>query len=236
MIIDSINVPVIESWRKAMDMKSIGFTLIEFDSVNSRYCRTLPVNKNIFSIGFEAHPYVDDVVRYCGFLAAIELSAVDIILRPLIIKYIDSQLDNSRPGATLTYEPNMPGHSSIWKNLHPYYEDNFYKNETLVTIFAEEVSRQVGLYLEPFWSQYADIQYINDEIINKIPHIELHQYLGGMTPEKKLIIMKLCSNPNFDVYKNWLLKVTEIVFSENPDFWANSRALRLELSDILDKV
>jgi hypothetical protein len=59
----------------------------------------------------------------------------------------------------------------------------------------------------PFFDKVTSIQVVNDEIINKIPHMELGQYIPGKMPLKKQIIMKLCENPQYNDYIGWLEKI-----------------------------
>jgi hypothetical protein len=59
----------------------------------------------------------------------------------------------------------------------------------------------------PFFDHANSLQLVNDEIIDKVPQIELGKYIPGWyNIYKKQIIMKLCNNPNYNEYVDWLDK------------------------------
>ena len=88
-------------------------------------------------------------------------------------------------------------------------------------IFKKKVSSLLLEYIEkvyePLWEKYSSLHFINDEIINKIPQMELPDYLSGHMSLRKLIIMKLCSNPNYENYRDWLMKLRLESFNKDPE-------------------
>lgn len=66
----------------------------------------------------------------------------------------------------------------------------------LVPVWKKDIEDKVL----PFFDQWSDLKKINDEIIEKIPEPELPNYITGETGLKRMIIMKLCNNPNYQQY------------------------------------
>jgi hypothetical protein len=90
-------------------------------------------------------------------------------------------------------------------------------------------------YLFPFFIQIDSIQTINDEIINKIPHMEVSNYIDGANaPWIKLIIMKLCNNPGYGEYTNWLEETFERLLPTNPSMYEPKFQIFRELKELLD--
>jgi hypothetical protein len=74
---------------------------------------------------------------------------------------------------------------------------------------------------------------INDEIINKIPHMEVSNYISD-APWIKLIIMKLCNNPGYGEYTNWLEETFERLLPTNPSMYEPMFQIFRELKELLD--
>ena len=78
-------------------------------------------------------------------------------------------------------------------------------NHNNIPVIASLVNEYLSLCYEPFWEQYSDLQVVNDEIINKIENNKMTEYIpGSLMTWKKLAIMKVCKNPNYQVYVEWL--------------------------------
>jgi hypothetical protein len=98
------------------------------------------------------------------------------------------------------------------------------KNGELI-IKKNEIVNEVEKIIEfladsafPFFSRVSSLQVVNDEIIDKVPQMELGKYVPGQYMNlKKLIIMKLCNNPNYDQFKNWLSNIYQPMIKENPE-------------------
>lgn len=73
---------------------------------------------------------------------------------------------------------------------------------------VQQVADMVYEYLtevyKPFWEKYSSLQVVNDEIINKIDQMQLSDYIPFDMSRKKMIIMKLCNNPEYDNYIAWI--------------------------------
>jgi hypothetical protein len=76
--------------------------------------------------------------------------------------------------------------------------------------FYNQIQLVYDKYLQPFIDMYPDLQTVNDEIINKIPQMEVGSIIPGAMPFKKQIIMKICNNENYIEYVNWLNDIYQI--------------------------
>jgi hypothetical protein len=87
----------------------------------------------------------------------------------------------------------------------------------------------------PFFEKASNLQVVNDEIIDKIPHMELHKYIPGQYMNmKKLIIMKLCDNPNYDEFKQWLLETYQKMVEKDAARYSEKLELVKKLVAYLD--
>ena len=67
------------------------------------------------------------------------------------------------------------------------------------------IHQYLTLFYEPFWEKYSVLQTVNDEIIDKIENSKMTEYIpGSLMTWKKLAIMKVCNNPNYQSYVAWL--------------------------------
>jgi hypothetical protein len=114
--------------------------------------------------------------------------------------------------------------------------------ETRLT--GPEVIEQVALliweYIEgallPLWDRYTDLHFIHREIVQKVPQMKLADYIGGYMPLKKLIIMKLCADPDYPEYTQWLRASYERGVVEKPDYYEKRYQAYLTLEDRLAKL
>lgn len=75
----------------------------------------------------------------------------------------------------------------------------------LVPVWKKDIEEKVL----PFFDQWSDLKKINDDIIDKLPTPEIPNYIPGETSFKRMIIMKLCNNPN---YNNYIFKRENTLF------------------------
>jgi len=82
-----------------------------------------------------------------------------------------------------------------------FQEGNF---NSLMKLIIENIKT----YHLPFFDRVSSLQVVNDEIIDKVPQMELGNYIPSQYMNlKKLIIMKLCNNLKYDEFKKWLHEV-----------------------------
>jgi len=88
------------------------------------------------------------------------------------------------------------------RDITIHNEDDFLK---LSPLWKKDIEEKVL----PFFDQWSELKKINDEIIDKLPAPEIPNYIPGETSFKRMIIMKLCNNPN---YNNYIIKRENTLF------------------------
>ena len=104
---------------------------------------------------------------------------------------------------------NFPGYDvQNFESIFDLPEKNIEKpNGEIDYQTLQEVTETIFVYIQsvlPFFDMVSSLQVVNDEIINKIPQMELSDYIPGEMHLKKLIIMKLCKNSGYYEYVKWL--------------------------------
>jgi len=92
--------------------------------------------------------------------------------------------------------------------IQNFIEDGVFYKERLIETSAirKEIIERYAL---PFFEQYTTLQQVNDNLINTIPQMKLGRIIPGKMSLKKLIIMSLCNNPNYDEYKSWYFNIVK---------------------------
>jgi len=72
--------------------------------------------------------------------------------------------------------------------------------DEIATRILEYINYIYGDYMQ----KYSVLQTVNDELIDKVDQMQLSEYIPYQMPLKKMIIMKLCNNPKYEEYVNWL--------------------------------
>jgi len=72
--------------------------------------------------------------------------------------------------------------------------------DEIATRILEYINYIYGDYMQ----KYSVLQTVNDELIDKVDQMQLSEYIPYQMPLKTMIIMKLCNNPKYEEYVNWL--------------------------------
>jgi len=166
-----------------------------------------------------------DFLRGCG--GWLYLSKVEDLLQPLLIKY--NFLNSFELDERTLIRPIIHNEQSV-KILNQAQETQLNTEEDI-----EKVAGMMWQYIEavfiPFWEKYSDLQVVNDEIIDRIPDNQITDYLPSYASFKKMIIMKLCKNTNYEEYKSWLYNGLKKRYEEGRN--ENYYLLLLDLIEIL---
>lgn len=136
--------------------------------------------------------------RFQGVGFWITCNEIENLLREFYSKF---QLEPDRIRPMTISSSKLLSNNSIF----PAEVDLLFDSYDNIEKVALTVKSRIIENFKPLWEKYADLQVINDEIIDKTPQMELHKYVIGDLPLKKLIIMKMCKNQNYTEYKNWLI-------------------------------
>ncbi|MCR4030173.1 MULTISPECIES: hypothetical protein [Flavobacterium] len=191
-------------------------------------------SNNFLSIGYVVK-YTGEVYRG-GFNCYTSIRIVENLLNSLIVKHINSLADFSiKFSATIDFNKyTVSNFETIWDSFRQFDGYDLSTNKEMLDKLCEHYKEVIERYFIPFWEKYSNIQYINDEIINKVPEEDLNNYISDMGNFKKLIIMKLCSNPEYNNYKDYLKTVVENALKEDKNKYKPFADLFEELTEILE--
>lgn len=139
--------------------------------------------------------------KFFGLLCWIENISVESIMNDLLIQ-LDFKSDyrpqtlSSGPFISQTIKNGYKKHLDV-QEVDLTTEDQIQNTALKIWDVIQD------LYM-PFFEKYTNLQTINDEIINRVTHLETAEYINLYMPFKKMIIMKLCKNPDYGDYSNWL--------------------------------
>jgi RAB protein geranylgeranyltransferase component A len=174
---------------------------------------------------------------------------------PLVNKILEKTILSLKPGNRIYFflsnfqdkDNIISGEAITIKNYKIQNDGNFlsdvlsvkilnngsYIDDNLV-VLTKMISNHIDSYILPFFNQIKDLQQMNDEIINKIPQNEIGKYLNGMLMcYKKQIIMKLCNNPNYEKYTNWLLELNKDDYENGKERFDGEYEFHMTLIDYL---
>lgn len=163
--------------------------------------------KHVFYVGLGHITYPYEQIVHGGFHCWTEVTILENLLLDLVIKH---GLHREQLFPTIWFnEFTNKNFNEIWDSFRQFRDYDLSTNKEKLDVLCQHYKETITHHFIPFWEKYSSIQYINDEIINKVPENKLNSFLPGMTKFKKLIIMKLGSNPNYDEYKKYVTIVVE---------------------------
>ena len=89
------------------------------------------------------------------------------------------------------------------------------KTEEDVIAVLYQLNDYIENVAEPFFEKWSDLRVLND-FIETIPQNKVGRYISN-GPFSKAIIYKLCNNPKFDEYFNWLYDYIVTKYEANKD-------------------
>ena len=203
-----------EKIKKIIDKISIeGFKNLSYDD-NNYVCHLMDMNdcKKWFKISLE----INNLKEYTYIIIRFKINFIPV-----------TQILNKVMG--FEYRPEYP---YLWENadtltigqelflkineedIRPVLKHTMTDKD--VSAFYNQIQFIYDEYLLPFISKYQDLQSVNDEIINKLPQMELGSIIPGLMHFKKQIIMKICNNENYRDYLEWLKGIYQMELA-NPN-------------------
>jgi hypothetical protein len=178
---------------KCLGIEDIGFELIESDDDTSYtfkkssnkitfFLNVIIISNKLYGMGtWLVHDEVEELISKC---------------------FLKHNIPNQgNYPMTITFNNLFPTSSQEYREL-----DNIpFIDEEIISYIGMVAKIQIIENFTPLWEKYSDLQIINDELIDKIPQMQLAKYISGEMPLKKLIIMRMCKNQNYTEYKNWLM-------------------------------
>ncbi|AWK05285.1 hypothetical protein HYN56_13990 [Flavobacterium crocinum] len=191
--------------------------------------------KHEIFVGLGELTYPDHKIVNGGFHCWVGVNFVENLLMELISKH-DLHLNQLHPTIWFN-EFTIPNFSPIWDSFKQFKDYDLATNKEILDKLCDHYKEIINQHFIPFWGKYSNIQYINDEIINKVDQMKLGDYFGvGDLHFKKLIIMRICKNQNYESYKEWLLNTyaKEEKEMKNSKEWNSEYNLFKELIEILE--
>jgi hypothetical protein len=165
--------------------------------------RTLGFSRRLF-VGLGVISYPKSMIVSGGYQCWLEVSEVEEILHNLKIKH---NIHYQELNPTIRFDTYTDSKcDEVWNSFKKYRDIDLATNPEVLDALCDHYIEVIGKHFIPFWEKYSNLQYINDEIIDKVPDNQIHHYLSGMTPFKKLIIMRICNNKDYEIFKEEILE------------------------------
>lgn len=188
--------------------------------------------KHVLYIGLGHLNYPHEQVVNGGFQCWTEVTFAEDLLIKLLSKH---NLHVKQLFPTIWFNKfTVSNFKTVWDSFRQFDEYDLSTNKQALADLCEHYKKTISQNFIPFWEKHSNMQYINDEIINKVPENDLDDFLSDMPKFKKLIIMKLCSNPNYDEYKKYINSLVENALIEDNEQNKPYADLFKELTEILE--
>ncbi|RYC68217.1 hypothetical protein [Spirosoma sordidisoli] len=234
---------ILIQYQTILSLENDGFVMYEFNITHLNYYLTSEKTKSVLGFGINKEfrggdgPSLDYAVRYSGFSAGVYHEAVENLLIPLVEKHLSMNYGELKITHTIPFNLTTGNFLAAWEAMNTFAAIDLRNNLSTLQELAEMFRKQITLHIEPFWRQYADLQFINNEIIDKVHDDDLGNYLGGMAPFKKLIIMKLCNNAGYDGFsESYQSRIAKAVIEQGRDEYVPYLNLVNELMVSLDSI
>lgn len=208
---------------------------IEINPDNLYYQASINGYKQVLYIGLGHLTYPNEEIVNGGFHCWTQVTIVEDLLFDLIVKH---GLHRQQLFPTIWFnEFTIKNFNEIWDSFRQFNGYDLSTDKEKLDALCQHYKEVIVQHFIPFWEKFSDIQYINNEIIDKVDQMNLANYFGvGLMSFKKLIIMRICRNQKYDTYKEWLLNTYKEEEDEmkNDTEWNAEYSLFKELIDILE--
>jgi hypothetical protein len=173
-------------------------------------------NENIFIREFEnkrermdytGREYFPHGAYFQGVIVSISFYSVENTLSKVLNKYQIGQRYGDSTIHTVLNDIEGIDYSKFKIEVH---------NEASFQIVAEEIKKIVKYGAMPFFERYQTLENVF-KATEKMPLEQMVDFIGQPLPQRRMVIKKLCNDPNYNEYVNWLI---EYYKSENdPDLF-----------------
>jgi hypothetical protein len=215
----SVNFPEFSRFKIEINEDSL-----YFQSITDGY-------KHVIYVGLGRITYANEKIVHGGFHCWLEFIVVENLLTDLLFKH-NLYVNQLFPTIRLNEFTNK-NFNKIWDSFRGFRDYDLSIDKEKLDALCQHYKETIAHHFIPFWEKYGSIQYINDEIINKVTEEDLNNYLPGMGNFKKLMIMKICSNPNYNEYEKYLTNLVENAVLQDKEEYEPYADLFKELTEIL---
>ena len=188
-------------------------------------------NRRLF-VGLGITEYPKSMIVQGGYQCWLEVIEVEEILHNLKVKH---NLHYQELNPTIKFNIyTSPKKDEVWDSFKKYADIDLATNQEVLDTLCNHYIEIIGKNFIPFWEKYSYLQYINDEIIDKVSEDELNNYLPGMRSFKKLIIMRICKNKEYEIYKVFLNQLISKAVKEDSKTYLPYKNLFDEMVQIIE--
>jgi hypothetical protein len=180
------------------------------------------IRKEEVTSGFITIQFFDDSIGLDVLQGRILVNPVNHILQRFV------NLENNREFYTLN---NYDDKERVTQELAVL---NMLNKERDINEYAVGIAAHIKNVMLPFFLKYRDIAAINENILNKTSQDIYPQWFHGQSTLKVLIIMRLCKNPKYELYKESKEKEYRSFVARNPKMWQPAYDIFLALTQYLD--
>jgi hypothetical protein len=101
------------------------------------------------------------------------------------------------------------------RTLNPTYPKKI-ETEQDVLDLLHDLKQYTENVAGPFFEKWSDLRVL-DKFLDTVPQMDVHKYLGGYGGFSKLLVYKLCNNPKYDEYFNFIYSFNINRYKENPN-------------------
>ena len=207
---------------KCLDLESMGFILVGTDDETYQFKKTENKITIFFSVTLMAN-------KLYGLNSWLVYDEIESMIDSFMDKYQLKEV--RRYPMTINFYKLRLGYSYMFEAYNTHFE-----NKEKIDIVVKMTKKNINEEFMPLWEKYADMQVVNDEIIDKIPQMKLHEFISGEMPLKKLVIMSICKNSKYDEYKNWMLGIQEENFLNKIEGAEKDYLLTKDLVEYLETI
>lgn len=122
------------------------------------------------------------------------------------------------------------------KTLNPSYPKTIQTEQDVIDLLKDLNDYTINI-AEPFFEKWSDLRVL-DKFLDTIPQMEVHKYLGGYGVFSKILVYKLCNNPNYQEYFDMMYLFAINRYKENPNgdiAIKQKHDLMIDLKEVLDR-
>jgi hypothetical protein len=197
------------------DIKRRSFTDFILNKDIMSYNWTQDRNGVIRRIGLGYRKYQSGFLLYPPN-ASIRFNKVELILENVLNKYNIKNTFNEFPQFTIKGNIH-PVKGVDYEMFDRFISDSEYFSGTKAFDFVFDEAEAIVKYgAMPFFERYQTLENVLKET-EKMPMKQMANFIGQPLPQRRMVIKKLCNDPNYNEYVNWLI---EYYKSENdPDLF-----------------
>ena len=202
---------IIQAIRESEDLLPKGFSLSLEDDPQGIGVGIH--NKNEYTLN-RISVWINKNNAYSKFIPGINHLKIEEIVQPIFAQcklgtgmYIETAY------STMTMEKFEV---ELFNQVQPHPSPKSINSESDVSEFIQKINMCIDKISAPFFKKWGDLRFLND-FIDNVPQMELSNFFGMGATYKKATLYKLCNNPRFYEYFDWLYNGLINKYAKNPE-------------------